>query len=213
MCELRRQKNDIRAGLIERRKNISPEKQDLWDKKIANIFFGSISYRFCDVMLIYVSTKFEISTSSIMERALEQKKIVGCPVSNTENNTLSFKVITSTSELKAGSYNILEPPKINPDFKDIKNIINIADSKNLNNLNININNRKLLAICVVPCLSYDSEGYRIGYGKGYYDRFLSSFEGTKIGLCYSEFKSAQLPKGKYDVKLDVVITEKGVTVL
>jgi 5-formyltetrahydrofolate cyclo-ligase len=65
----------------------------------------------------------------------------------------------------------------------------------------------------VPCLSYDTYGYRIGYGKGYYDRFLSSFDGTKIGLCYSAFKSDRLPRGKYDIKLDIVITEKGVTVI
>jgi 5-formyltetrahydrofolate cyclo-ligase len=65
----------------------------------------------------------------------------------------------------------------------------------------------------VPCLSYDPYGFRIGYGKGYYDRFLSAFEGTKIGLCYSEFESERLPRGKYDIKLDVVMTEKGVTVI
>jgi len=66
---------------------------------------------------------------------------------------------------------------------------------------------------LVPCLAYDSYGYRIGYGKGYYDRFLSAFEGTKIGLCYSDFKLDKLPRGKYDVKLDVIITEKGVMVI
>ena len=117
------------------------------------------------------------------------------------DNTLSFKTINSTSELYSGSYNILEPPKSNPDFKDlVKN--RISDGK-----------RPPLAVCVIPCLSYDSEGYRMGYGKGYYDRFLPDFEGTKIGLCYSEFKSSRLPKGKYDIKLDVVITEKGVAVI
>ena len=199
MCELRRQKNDIRAGLIEQRRNISPEKRDMWDKKIANILLGSISYRFCDIILTYVSTKLEVSTSLIIERSFENKKTVACPVSNTADNTLSFRIINSPEELSQGSYNIPEPPGTNPDFRDY---ISSGDFK-----------RPPLAICVVPCLSYDSYGYRIGYGKGYYDRFLSSFEGTKIGLCYSEFKVNKLPSGKYDVKLDVVITEKGVTVI
>jgi len=201
MCELRKQKNELRAELLEKRRIILPEKRDEWDRKISSIFLNSISYRFCDIVLIYVSTKDEISTLSIIEHSLENKKIVACPVSNVKDNTLSFKTINSPDELYSGSYNILEPPKSNPDFRDFIN-------ENLTN-----GKRPPLAVCVIPCLSYDADGYRMGYGKGYYDRFLPTFEGTKIGLCYSEFKSSKLPKGKYDVKLDVVITEKGVTVI
>ena len=201
MCELRRQKNEVRAELLEKRRNILPETRDDWDRKIANIFLNSISYRFCDIVLIYVSAKDEISTSAIIEHSLANKKIVACPISNIEDNTLSFKAINSMKELCAGSYDILEPPQTNTDFQDLLKS-NKKDGK-----------RPLLAVCVIPCLSYDANGYRMGYGKGYYDRFLPTFEGTKIGLCYSEFKSDRLPSGKYDVKLDVIITEKGVTVI
>ena len=201
MSELRSVKNELRAELLEKRRSIPFEKREEWDGKIANIFLGSISYRFCDIVLIYASTKDEISTSSIIKHSLASKKIVACPISNTLDNTLSFKTINSIEELNSGSYNILEPPKENTDFKDLLDG-RIADGK-----------RPPLAVCVIPCLSYDPEGYRMGYGKGYYDRFLPAFEGTKIGLCYSEFKSNKLPKGKYDIKLDVIITEKGVVVI
>ena len=201
MSELRSQKNELRAELLEKRRSILPEKREEWDRKISNIFLGSISYRFCDIVLIYASTKDEISTKFIIEHSLANKKIVACPISNTGDNTLSFKTINSMDELYSGSYNILEPPKANLDFKDILNERTSSGK------------RPPLAVCVIPCLSYDAEGYRMGYGKGYYDRFLPTFEGTKIGLCYSDFKSNKLPKGKFDVKLDVIITEKGVTVI
>ena len=201
MCELRRQKNELRAELLEKRRKIIPEKREEWDKKIANTFLGSISYRFCDIVLIYVSTKDEISTTAIIEHSLANKKIVACPISNIGSNTLSFKTITSMEELYAGNYNIPEPPENNLDYKDL--IDSCMEGRK----------RPPLAVCVIPCLSYDSGGYRMGYGKGYYDRFLPTFEGTKIGLCYSEFKSNKMPKGKYDVKLDVIITEKGVNVI
>jgi len=201
MCELRKQKNELRSELLEKRRLILPEKREEWDKKISNIFLGSISYRFCDIVLIYVSTKDEISTSAIIEHSLLNKKIVACPVSNVKDNTLTFKTINSPDELHSAAYNILEPPESNPDFRDLFDA-NLAEGK-----------RPPLAICVIPCLSYDADGYRMGYGKGYYDRFLPTFEGTKIGLCYSEFKANKLPQGKFDVKLDVVITEKGVTVI
>ena len=137
----------------------------------------------------------------IIEHALANKKIVACPISNTENNTLTFKVIKSVGDLTPGEYDILEPSAANPDFSEFLNPEKNGGKKSP------------LAVCIIPCLSFDPMGYRMGYGKGYYDRFLPAFDGTKIGLCYSEFKVAKLPKGKYDVKLDVVITEKGVTVL
>jgi len=199
MFELRRQKNEVRGELLEKRRNIPPKTRVEWDKKIANTLLNSISYRFCDILLIYASMNDEISTGAIIGHALANKKIVACPVSNTADHTLTFKIIKSADELIPGSYNIPEPPAANPDFREFI----AADASN----------KPPLAICVIPCLSYDSDGYRMGYGKGYYDRFLPTFEGTKIGLCYSGFKSAKLPKGKYDVKLDVFITEKGVMVL
>ena len=201
MCELRKQKNELRSGLLEKRRAILPEIREEWDKKISNIFLGSISYRFCDIILIYASTPDEISTSAIIGHALLNKKIVACPVSNIPNNTMTFKTIASAGELRTGSYHIPEPPEQNPDFREF------FDPEK------NGGKKSPLAICVIPCLAYDPGGFRMGYGKGYYDRFLPSFEGTKIGLCYSEFKADRLPKGKYDVKLDVIITEKGVTVL
>ena len=201
MSELRMLKNELRADLLEKRRNIPIERREEWDRKISSIFLSSISYRFCDIILIYVSTKAEISTSAIIEHSLINKKIVACPISNVGDNTLSFKTIKSADELYSGSYNIPEPPKANPDFRELFEAARVEKK------------RQPLAVCVIPCLSYDPDGYRMGYGKGYYDRFLPSFDGTKIGLCYSEFKANKLPKGKYDVKLDVVITEKGVVVL
>jgi len=193
MYELRKQKNDLRDELLERRRNILPDSRILWDEKIANVMLGSISYRFCDIILAYASSKLEVSTDKIIDKALENKKIVACPVSNADDNSMSFIKIDSRSELAPGEYNILEPP--------------------VGNEKLDFENKRSLAVCLVPCLAYDSYGYRIGYGKGYYDRFLSSFDGTKIGLCYSDFKIDKLPRGKYDVKLDVIITEKGVMVI
>ena len=199
MYELRKLKNDIRKELLQQRKDMPPEQQELWDKKVTNTLISSISYRFCDVILIYSSLQNEISTSAVINHAINAKKIVACPISDTETNTLSFRVVNSMDEFIVGGYGILEPPAANLTYGEYLKI-NRKETK------------PPLAICVVPCLSYDGEGYRIGYGKGYYDRFLSTFEGTKIGLCYTNCKVKQLPRGKYDVKLDVIVTEKGVEV-
>ena len=63
-------------------------------------------------------------------------------------------------------------------------------------------------ICLVPGLSFDLYGYRLGFGKGYYDRFLENFGGTTAGLCYSRCIEQKLPHGIYDKTVNIIITEK-----
>ncbi len=64
------------------------------------------------------------------------------------------------------------------------------------------------SICIVPAFMFDKNGYRLGYGKGYYDRYLSRYEGTTIGICYSENLQTELFHGKYDRSVDLVVTDR-----
>ena len=64
------------------------------------------------------------------------------------------------------------------------------------------------AFCIVPGLGFDHFGFRLGYGKGYYDRFLSRYDGFKVGICYNECISHRLPRGRYDVPIDLLATPR-----
>ena len=64
----------------------------------------------------------------------------------------------------------------------------------------------------MPGLVYDSKGYRLGYGKGFYDRYLSSFRGNIIGVVYSDYILPEVPKGRFDISIKIILTEKGVIV-
>ena len=66
-------------------------------------------------------------------------------------------------------------------------------------------------LMAVPGIAFDDRGYRIGYGKGFYDRFLSSFDGSSIGVAYEDFILPVVPRGRFDEKVDVLLTENGVT--
>jgi len=68
-------------------------------------------------------------------------------------------------------------------------------------------------IIFVPLLGIDNKGNRLGYGKGYYDRFLETSDALKIGLVFEDFILESIPSEKHDVKLDGFITEKGVRLL
>ena len=80
-----------------------------------------------------------------------------------------------------------------------------------------INNKKsyIPDVALVPLLAYDKNNFRLGYGKGYYDKFLSSLKKTKknvltIGLAFSFQKYKKIPTNKSDMKLDYILTEKGI---
>lgn len=61
-------------------------------------------------------------------------------------------------------------------------------------------------VCIVPALAFNAEHFRIGYGGGYYDRFLRDYKGVSIGLCYKEFIT-DIPVEEHDVPTDMVITD------
>ncbi|MES2744186.1 MAG: 5-formyltetrahydrofolate cyclo-ligase [Bdellovibrionota bacterium] len=64
-------------------------------------------------------------------------------------------------------------------------------------------------LIIVPALAYDKNGHRLGYGKGFYDRFLSSFSATTLGVCFSEFFFESLPSEAHDRVVNHVVTELG----
>jgi 5-formyltetrahydrofolate cyclo-ligase len=101
---------------------------------------------------------------------------------------MDFYYINSMSDLVEGHFGVREPNTATctkvTDFKD--------------------------SVCIVPAISYDKLGYRLGYGKGYYDRFLKKFTIISVGMCYNELITDRLPIGEYDVPVDYIITQDGV---
>ena len=66
------------------------------------------------------------------------------------------------------------------------------------------------AICIVPAIAFDKSGYRLGYGKGYYDRFLCNFNGISIGISYDECITQKLCVDSFDIPVDYIVTQSGV---
>lgn len=131
-------------------------------------------------LLIYISINSEIDTIKIINYFLNTKNIA---VPKIIDNNMFFCYVTNLNELTSGKYNIPEPTN--------ENIVTDFDN----------------AICIVPGICYDKKNYRVGYGKGYYDRFLSKNKIKTIGLCYKECMIEKIDNDKYDYKIDEVITE------
>lgn len=126
-----------------------------------------------DEVFCYASTEIEVDTRRLIDYCLSHKIPVALPVSL--EHELDFYYIDSTTELKKGRYGIDEPPKDKPAFAGKG------------------------TLCIVPALCADGKGLRLGYGKGYYDRFLSNFEGKSVIICYKDFKR-EVPAEPHDVR-------------
>ena len=160
-----------------------------YDKKICDALMQLVSFRHSETILLYAPLEGEIDVMPIAVRALELGKRVAFPRCVEDPRNLDFKFISTLDELKSGSYSIAEPTE------DMESVTDYSRS-----------------ICIIPGVVFDDYGYRVGYGKGYYDRFLSAYDGTKFGLAYSECILGEVPRGRFDRHVDILISEKGVKI-
>lgn len=156
------------------------------DRIIAELLLSTDEYTLADTLFIYVSVGSEVDTSFIIGRAFADGKKVAVP--HCCDREMKFYYINSTDDLICSQFGV---PTV--------------DVTRSQCAEINEN-----TLCVVPALSFDSEFNRIGYGGGYYDRFLASHNVKTAGLCREKSMSLFLPVEKYDVKIDAIITEKSV---
>lgn len=154
------------------------------DTLITESFLSSDIYKNAETLLLYYSVGSEVSTLEIFKKALGAGKRVAFPFC-CEEGIMEFYLVSGENDLESGRYNIRAPKKVCEKFSFSSN-----------------------ALCVVPGLSFDKKGYRLGYGKGYYDRFLAKFSGKTVGLCYEDLISEELPVDSYDKKVDFLITDK-----
>ena len=180
-------KKALRKHFKEVRINMPFTEKEKADSKIAANFLDSEDYINCKDILMYVSSEIEVSTRLVMEKALLEKRVF-CPRCEDGTNIMYFYKINSFSQLEKGSFGILEPSK---------------ECEICGNFNET-------SVCLVPGLSFDEKGYRLGFGKGFYDRFLKNFKGIKTGLCYETCLSQNLPSDIFDITVDKLITEKNI---
>ena len=150
-------------------------------KKIADL----PEFSTCDTLFIYFPIKSEADTLYLFEIAKERGIKIAFPISIKESFELDFRIVNSLDELSVGAYGIREP------------------QQNAQKALITEN-----SICIVPALAFDSSGNRLGYGKGFYDRFLKKFIGLSIGITFDELKCSALPCELTDIPVDIIITDK-----
>lgn len=177
------EKSELRGHLLSKRKEISFK--SLKSAEICRIFLESEIYKNCDKIYIYCSIGSEVDTLAILKKALCDGKRVALPRCLDIKGNMKFYYIKNDSDLISGAFGIKEPSN---DCKEA-----VFDEK---------------TVCIVPGIAFSFSGFRLGYGKGYYDRFLSDFKGVSVGFCFEECVEEKLPHDKYDMKVNCLITDK-----
>ncbi len=181
------EKQKLRRMYLAQRAALSEDTRADISAHICDALLQSAWYKSADTVLCYAASGSEISVDAIAKAALKDGKTVCFPRCLDKNGSMRFYTVHALSDLTVGMYGIKEPGE------------HTALAEHFSSD----------ALCLMPGLAFDANGYRLGYGKGYYDRFLQGFAGKKIGICpqcgYSEIQLWEYDR--YDIAADAVLTE------
>ncbi len=164
---------------------MSPELKKELDGRITRRVTSLHQYQSAKTLMIYASTAIEVDTFEIINRAFEDGKRVALPRCIEGTRNMEFHYIESIDDLERGTFNVLEPKESLPRVTDYSDVL-----------------------MVVPALSLDSFGYRLGYGGGYYDRYLARYDFVTVGICYAEDYIYRMLHGRYDCPLGLIVTDR-----
>lgn len=184
--DIREYKRKLRDKYKTIRKSLSPQEKESLDSQIRDRVCRLRQYKNADTLLCYVSTAIEVDTTALINQALADKKRVAVPRCIDNTREMEFYYITSLEDLAPRTFGVLEPIEGRCE--------KVVDFQN--------------SICVIPGLAFDYAGFRLGYGKGYYDRFLCNYQLTKVGIVYTACMRGKLPHGRFDIPVDVLVTER-----
>lgn len=208
------EKKNIRKRILSLRNEIPIKLREEKSNKILQKLYGLELYKKTEVMLTYVDYQSEVITTPLIARALSENKKIFTPKvciekmesEETEPEEMEFYRITGMKDLAEGYKGIREPIcgesflEGNGSYKASikKDSMEIAD-----------------VLMVIPGVAFDQVGHRIGYGKGFYDRYLkrlaeAGIKAYKIALCYECQMISGVPYENHDIIMDMVITENGI---
>ena len=182
------EKERLRSLMQAWRRGLDPEQKRDWDARIAFHLLSLEEYAKAPVVGVYLSADDEVATDGVICEALARGVVVGAPVTAARRK-MEMRRIMRLEETVVGRYGLREPAPGSP-------LVDLSD----------------LGAAVVPGLAFTPDGDRLGYGGGYYDRYLAGKEAkpTLIGLAYEDLVVRALPAEPWDVRMDWIVTPQGI---
>lgn len=176
-------KNELRSRCRKKRESVTQKESKAMSA--AKNILGSDIIKEASAVLLYSAVNSEMNTNFLGEKLLDMGKKIAFPRS-LDNGIMSFHFVDSLSDLVTGRYGIREP---SPDAEEYSYLQN--------------------TLCIVPGLAFTPRGDRLGYGAGYYDRFLAKYPGIfSVGFTFQEMILELIPTLPHDLKVNAVVTEE-----
>lgn len=179
-------KKEIREYMSVRRNSLSLEEVEKKSARIAENVIQSDLYKNCENLCVYQAFRNEVSCADIIKQAFGEHKKVYVPVTDIQKKEIIFYNITVQTVWKTGAYGIMEPV-----------LLKTSDALSAP------------ALILMPGLAFDKTHHRLGYGGGYYDKYLACHKDCDtIALCYDfQITEDELPYEEHDILPDQIITE------
>ncbi|NMB44803.1 MAG: 5-formyltetrahydrofolate cyclo-ligase [Firmicutes bacterium] len=178
-------KEAIRRKLLKVRDGLTSAERRQWNIAIQERFFALPMVVSARRIMLFLAFGSEVDTWLLLDQAIALGKEVVAPVCLPETKALALYPITCRTEAEPGHWGIHEPRKVGEPVAP-----------------------HTLDVVVVPGVAFDGRGNRIGYGGGYYDRFLEqATQAWKVGVCYDLQLLEDVPAAKHDIPVDVLVTE------
>ena len=176
-------KDEIRKTKIALMKELNTIEKEAEEHQLYTRLFESEYWKKADSIAMTMSQDFEINTQPIMEEVWKKHKKVLLPRAK-KGRVMDFVPYTPETVLERSSFGILEPSAHLPAVE-----------------------KEDIDLIIVPGLAYSQDGYRIGFGGGYYDRFLADYNGLKISLVLKIQQMDEWTPETFDIPLDALITK------
>jgi 5-formyltetrahydrofolate cyclo-ligase len=179
-------KRSLRSQLLEQRRALGHQAWQSASHTAQQNLLSLNEYHLAECIALYAPTRNETDTALILDLAFKAGKRVLYPAVCSEH--MVFRLVEGVHSLRRGTFGILEPCDIGPDHQ--------ADEADL---------------IVVPGVAFDLGGHRIGYGKGFYDRFLQhpGLKACLVGLCHDfQLIDGKIPGEQHDIPMDIVVSDR-----
>lgn len=181
------EKKIIREQILNNKEELDKNCLKSYSDSIINKLYNTDYYKNAKTIMTFISFGAEVDTHEFIKDSISKGKRIVVPITIAASKELRLSEVFNFEELEIGFYNILTPKE---------EFIRYVDSSEVD-------------LIIVPGVAFDRNGYRIGYGGGYYDRFLSKLDHiTKISLAFDMQLIPKVPHENFDIPVNYIITEK-----
>ncbi|HHW36930.1 MAG TPA: 5-formyltetrahydrofolate cyclo-ligase [Bacillales bacterium] len=182
-------KERVRKDVIAKLQAIPQDVFKKWSSDIATNLFNTNDWKQANTIALTISRGTEVDTKSIIEMGWKEGKRIVVPKCEPATKEMTFRALENFDQLEIVYYGLLEPKE--------------NETKAVSPSEI-----KLI---VVPGLIYNHKGYRVGFGGGYYDRFLSKYNGRTAALAFQEVQLVEeLLIEEHDIPVNMIVTNEQV---